>query len=62
MVPSPDNTVVLAGSTAAITDASGNKWTITSGGQVAINGVVDPVTSGVIELAYVKGTASFIES
>ncbi|OYV35915.1 MAG: hypothetical protein B7Z80_17065, partial [Rhodospirillales bacterium 20-64-7] len=31
--PSANDSVVLAGSTAAITDAGGNKWTITSGGQ-----------------------------
>jgi hypothetical protein len=38
------------------TDASGNQWTITSGGQVAVNGSVDGVTSSVTELAYVNGT------
>jgi hypothetical protein len=54
-VASPDNTIVLAKSTAAITDAAGNKWTITAGGQVAVNGVVDATTSTVIELAYEKG-------
>jgi hypothetical protein len=32
VTPSANNTVVKAGSTAAITDASGEKWTITSGG------------------------------
>ena len=52
---SPDNTVVPAGSTAAITDASGNQWTITAGGQVAVNGVADATTNGVIELAYENG-------
>jgi beta-mannanase len=55
-IPSPNDTVVLAGSTAAITDASGSKWTITSSGQVAVNGTIDAVTSNVIELAYVNGT------
>jgi hypothetical protein len=39
----------------AITDASGNKWTITSAGQVAINGVADTATGGVVALAYEKG-------
>jgi hypothetical protein len=34
---SPNNTVILAGSTAAIIDALGNKWTITSGAQLALN-------------------------
>ena len=54
-IQSPNNTVVLAGSSAAITDASGNAWTITAGGQVAVNGVADTTTNGVIELAYEKG-------
>ena len=53
--PSPNNTVVTDTSK-AITDASGNKWTITSGGQVAINGTADTTTANVIELAYVNGT------
>jgi hypothetical protein len=56
VTPSPNDTVVKAGSTAAITDASGNKWTITSGAQVAVNGTADPTTANVIELAYVNGT------
>ena len=54
VIPSANNTVVT-GTTAAITDASGNKWTITTGGQVAINGKADTTTGGVIELAYVNG-------
>ncbi|WP_428487034.1 hypothetical protein [Rhodopila sp.] len=54
--PSPNDTVVLAGSSAAITDASGNAWTITSGAQVAVNGIADATTGGVTELAYVGGT------
>lgn len=54
-VVSPNDTIVLAGSTAAITDAAGNKWTITSGGQVAVNGTVDAATYKVTELAYVNG-------
>jgi hypothetical protein len=54
-VVSANDTVVTAGSTAAITDASGNVWTITSGGQVAVNGTADTTTSYVIELAYVNG-------
>ena len=53
--PSANDTVVHAGSTAAVTDASGNAWTITSGGQVAINGTTDTTTGKVIELAYVNG-------
>ena len=41
--PSANNTVVT-GTSAAITDASGHKWTITSGGQVAVDGVTDTQT------------------
>jgi serralysin len=54
--PSANGTVVMARASAAITDTSGNEWTITSGGQVAVNGVADAITGGVIELAYVNGT------
>jgi hypothetical protein len=54
--PSNNDTVVDAGSTAAITDANGNQWTITNGGQVAVNGTVDAVTKNVTEMAYVNGT------
>jgi hypothetical protein len=46
--------MVLAGSTSAIVDASGNKWTITSSGQVAVNGTADTTTANVTELAYVN--------
>jgi hypothetical protein len=51
---SANDTAVLAGSVAAITDASGNTWTITAGGQVAVNGVADTTTANVTELAYVN--------
>ncbi len=54
--PSANDTTVAAGSTAAITDASGNLWTITSAGLVAVNGTADTTTANVIELAYVNGT------
>jgi hypothetical protein len=53
--PSPDNTVVKAGSTATINDASGNVWSITSGNQVARNGVTDTTTNRVTQLAWEKG-------
>jgi hypothetical protein len=53
---SANYTAVLAGSSAAITDASGNAWTITSGGQIAVNGTVDSITSGVTQLVYVNST------
>ncbi|HBK05049.1 MAG TPA: hypothetical protein DDZ81_04210 [Acetobacteraceae bacterium] len=48
--------MVLAGSVASITDASGNQWTITAGGQVAVNGTTDTTTANVTELAYVNGS------
>ncbi|WP_428485128.1 cellulase family glycosylhydrolase [Rhodopila sp.] len=54
--PSSNDTVVLAGSSAGITDTSGHTWTITNGGQVAVNGTADTTTASVIELAYVNGT------
>ena len=56
VTPSANDTVVAAGSTAAIIDVSGNKWTINSGGQVAVNGAADTTTGNVVELAYVNGT------
>jgi hypothetical protein len=43
-----------AGSLSFIADGSGNHWTIV-GGQVVVNGVVDPTTANVIQLAYVGG-------
>ncbi len=51
---SPNNTMVSAGATSAITDATGNTWTITGSGQVAVNGAPDPTTANVTELAYVN--------
>ena len=53
--PSADDTRVLAGSSNAIVDASGNRWTISSGNLVAVNGVPDTTTGNVTELAYVGG-------
>ncbi len=53
---SANDTMVLAGASTAITDASGNKWTINAAGQVAVNGTADATTANVIELAYVNGT------
>jgi hypothetical protein len=55
-VASPDDTTVMAGSTSVLTDAGGNRWSITAGGQVAVNGVADTSTAHVTELAYVGGT------
>jgi hypothetical protein len=44
----------VAGSSSAITDQSGNQWTIAHA-QVVVNGVADPTTANVIQLAYVGG-------
>ncbi|MBS0640052.1 MAG: hypothetical protein JSS43_09285 [Proteobacteria bacterium] len=54
-VASPNDTLVHAGATTSITDAAGNKWTITASDQVAVNGTVDATTARVTELAYVDG-------
>ncbi len=51
---SANDTMVLAGASTAITDASGNKWTINAAGQVAVNGTADTTTANVTELAYVN--------
>ena len=53
--PSPNGTMVLAGSTGAITDASGNQWTITAGGQIAVNGTVDAPTAKVVVIELLNG-------
>jgi len=55
VTPSANDSVVVAGSTAAITDSHGTKWTITASGKIAANGVTDPITQSVIKLAYVNG-------
>jgi len=52
--PSPDGTVAT-GVGAAITDASGNLWTINTGGRIVVNGTVDGTTANVDELAYYRG-------
>jgi hypothetical protein len=54
VVPSANDTTILIGSTAALTDQSGNLWTITSAGLVAVNGVADTTTGNVVELAIVS--------
>jgi hypothetical protein len=54
MPASPDNTVVT-GTAAAITDASGNVWRITSAGQVSVNGFPDTTTANVVKLVYAGG-------
>jgi hypothetical protein len=40
---------------AAIVDSNLDVWTLTSGGQIARNGIVDTVTNGVVLLLYFKG-------
>ena len=50
------NHTVVTGTTSAITDANGKTWTITSGGQVAVDSIVDTTTANVTGLAYVNGT------
>jgi hypothetical protein len=40
---------------ARIVDAALDVWTLTSGGQIERNGVVDPVTNGVVLLIYFRG-------
>lgn len=54
VTPSSNNTSVKIPGY-SITDASGNLWTLTTGGQVAVNGVVDGTTSSVVQLAYAGG-------
>jgi poly(3-hydroxybutyrate) depolymerase len=51
---SPSGTRVTT-TTGSIYDANGVTWTITTGGQVAVNGTADGTTANVIELAYVGG-------
>jgi hypothetical protein len=53
-VESPDPTIIVWPSTAAITDAQGVLWTMTAGQQVAINGVTDTTTANVTKLLYTK--------
>lgn len=57
--PTPDSsaavsTVMLSSSDTPLMDASGNEWAILNG-QVTLNGVADPTTKNVTELAYVNG-------
>lgn len=50
---SPNNTDITTVGP-AITDAAGNKWTITSGAQLGFNGAALGFTSNVAEIAYVN--------
>jgi beta-glucanase (GH16 family) len=54
--PSPNDTVVLAASTGAITDSVGNRWTISTADTVLDNGTAAGFTANVVEIAYVSGT------
>lgn len=54
-MPSADRSTCTPGA-GQIVDTSGNVWTVSSGGQVIVNGAVDSTTSNVTELAYVSGT------
>ncbi len=54
--PTPTDTVVRAGSTAAIIDASSNKWTITASATVDENGTAAGYSADVTEIAYVGTT------
>jgi hypothetical protein len=51
---SADKTVITLASGGSVIDASGNAWMLTSGGQITVNGTVDPVTNNVLQLAYVN--------
>jgi len=50
----PVTSVLLSSSDTPLMDASGNEWAIANG-QVTLNGVADPTTRNVTELAYVNG-------
>ena len=64
---SPNDTVILAPSTAVITSSAGNTWGISSAAcsstfaagttsMVSLNGVADTTTCSVVEIAYVNGS------
>lgn len=59
--PSPNGTVIVgAGNPLTITDANGNVWAITAGGQVIVTPLggsptIDQTTNGVDELAWISG-------
>jgi hypothetical protein len=55
VTPSPNDTVVLAGSGGSIIDSAGNAWTIVSN-SVQENGAAAGISSNVIEIAYVNST------
>jgi hypothetical protein len=58
---SANEATILAGGTAPLVDAEGNVWRLTDpngakGYQVRVDGVVDPTTANVIDMAIVNGT------
>lgn len=53
VIASPSGTVVALGSSAAITDAAGNLWTLSAAGVIAVNGAPDTSTHLVSQIAYV---------
>lgn len=54
LAASPNDTIVVAGSTGSIVDTYSNAWTITPTAKVAVNGVVLSTTAGVAKLVYVN--------
>jgi len=54
--PSANDTVVLAGSGSAITDAADDQWTISTANAVLENGSPAGFSANVAEIAYVNGT------
>src|SRR5580704_10918261 len=54
--PSPNGSIVTAGNNTAITDAAGNRWTISSSNAVLENGKAAAFSANVAEIAYVSNT------
>jgi hypothetical protein len=55
MTASANGTTVLGPNGGSITDGKGNVWTISPSGMVVENGVTDPYTANVTELAFKNG-------
>jgi len=55
IVPSTAAYPTTGAANGTITDAANNVWTITASRQVSVNGVADPTTNRVTELAYSNG-------
>jgi hypothetical protein len=54
--PSSNGSIVTAGDGAAIIDAAGNRWTISSANAVLENGKAAAFSANVAEIAYVGKT------